>query len=1387
MRRRSSISSTQSHPRLETSHCRLEPTSDVRDTNTESLLTLDDRFLKKSRKSDSQINLLSRSYCFPNGEVFRPRNAPARRNKPQKLPHERERPIADAIPRSASMVLISSVNSAHSTAPLMHSGSYLTSLPSFNNLKVKLKQDLVLLIRNNKLDTPTNINIAAMAPPPQAPPKFQPRLFLLTNNRYAENSTNIVRLEPMLHNTLNETIVNGKNLSIGLNPSSLSNFNLNRSNSTTPQTSVSTTDNANDNISSHETERPVSLLTPSLEQIKESGSAEKPTDDPAANRPDDTLQAAACSPSEETVGLDSQVRNISSQFAASLHSRTPPSDASAFDSEDYASAESRKSEETDDRKHSSDLKSRSPTFDDESSPADTSTARVSVSEASISKQDELVDDLTFIPEETQTSPLEVEVDDTALSSNSEDRLNQQEDFSTPKAEQSDVSDYRESSGRELSPSDHHLEDNSPTDHQLKEDKLQDSEDSQSEDSQQNSQDYTQDTQDTTDTVHTFDAGADTTTMSSLKRSEMTSIADTTNYELPEPTIKLDPSPTQSFPDGIVNSSRVSSSVTATENPTDSMIAGSPNTFNSSEETPSPIFKDSTLDENPRSISTDSSKKGSLPSTTKDSPQVQSSPISKDSLPHRQYPKSMLDVGTTRPSTASFAQKDSNLIVLAKNQELVSEPNDITKRSDLIDEIPKTSGPAIPEGARKVVSLLGPADDDLKSVHHEFSKRKNIDLRLDLRSQSDTAVTATKINPNAPDLISENSYRYTPTDPAKRDLTNLGVLQTPTSPLPHSDSNQQISATPGSDFSFRPGEETLQRKLSDGIQVSEVYSQGQIEKLLTDDQKEVPPRGDLDFKGNDVKVHKRNTSSMSSLNSALQGRLPLRDLEAVRKPPSDINPPRSILQLQNRLSMLNVVNVDFDKSLPPSPERKNKYTGRFSLLGDPLASPSANSIPHKWPMSKENTPTDENFGNRTINEADGKWRSFKKVFKMFGSDTNLKSTKKSVKEQRSPERRAAKKSLMSSLRSSMMSNSTLSVNAQSLNNASEVAVNQSLPNRQLLDRPLLSTTRREDATFSSANLSKFAAKRKKFVKNLILGSAGHTDDLPSPVYSVRHGPETLDVPELERQPSTNYDLPNFEIGSDDFEDLLLKFDEVEQKAEQEMLVNPKSLNTLFLRDDELTKAQIVDQQKNDNQLSDESLPRKYSPESSEKELVSPGEEQIVTTNPPDEGDEIWVDPDAALSQMKLQDLIVELPSEQGEQRILLKKDGLAELLSDDNNRNLPSFLKHIKQFQDFSEVEIKVKDFDPTLSEKTVTNATLKGPILRSQPKLASNRNVEFSNTVFISETYPSHVYKRYNKSVTQYYLTEFAEVNRIKNELNAYKCHEMLVHEKSQMNTHFFY
>ncbi|RLV88871.1 hypothetical protein JA1_005448 [Spathaspora sp. JA1] len=136
--------------------------------------------------------------------------------------------------------------------------------------------------------------------------------------------------------------------------------------------------------------------------------------------------------------------------------------------------------------------------------------------------------------------------------------------------------------------------------------------------------------------------------------------------------------------------------------------------------------------------------------------------------------------------------------------------------------------------------------------------------------------------------------------------------------------------------------------------------------------------------------------------------------------------------------------------------------------------------------------------------------------------------------------------------------------------------------------------------------------------------------------------------------------------------------------------------------------------------------------------------------------------------------------------------LFNILDDQQRRQLPSHLKYIRQFSDFKSVEINMKRFEDLTSTTNNPDTTcLSNSILRKKQDPAVpplKKKVLFSNKIAINETFPAGVYKRFNKDITQYLFTDSrAEITRVKQELNHYKCNEMLVHESSQHNTHFFY
>lgn len=310
--------------------------------------------------------------------------------------------------------------------------------------------------------------------------------------------------------------------------------------------------------------------------------------------------------------------------------------------------------------------------------------------------------------------------------------------------------------------------------------------------------------------------------------------------------------------------------------------------------------------------------------------------------------------------------------------------------------------------------------------------------------------------------------------------------------------------------------------------------------------------------------------------------------------------------------------------------------------------------------------------------------------------------------------------------------------------------------------------------SSAIDQKKNYKRNGLLNRLIsnLKSTSELQKLKKP-----HLPEEM---AQSNRDSLAIDLPTFEVENDTFDDLLQKFEEVEKDAElglEAIVLKSKSLSDLFIKDDELTKDQIADQQRNDNHNSDDSLPQRVE-ENVSNESVNLSRKIYI-----------WLE-EEALNQIQSENLLTCFPKHATEQRFLLKAHDLWKTCQQDQSRSFPAFFKHVKQFLDYEEVEICVKDFD--LSSRLDmpvkrSNSNIASILIKPENQKREPKRVNFANSICITETFAPYMYKRYNKSVTHYYLTESEQINRIKNELNAYKCHEMLVHEKSQGNTHFFY
>ncbi|KAK6461157.1 hypothetical protein DFJ63DRAFT_314946 [Scheffersomyces coipomensis] len=337
------------------------------------------------------------------------------------------------------------------------------------------------------------------------------------------------------------------------------------------------------------------------------------------------------------------------------------------------------------------------------------------------------------------------------------------------------------------------------------------------------------------------------------------------------------------------------------------------------------------------------------------------------------------------------------------------------------------------------------------------------------------------------------------------------------------------------------------------------------------------------------------------------------------------------------------------------------------------------------------------------------------------------------------------------------------------------------------------------------------------------------------------------PPVPEKPLPVYDLtlPSIEHDTDDlFDDVMLTFDERLDGVQDsiltenglESLVKPvfpagglrpsKSssdsvINEPFLKDDELTSAQIKDAQIKDNSGNtkggsnangnrNSSIDDLYIDDnirflqsefnwsnlddSVNKENNSSGNEVEEDDNVSEEFKNTMTTSDDEANSSPP-------PSDRNEREtIVINNEQLYTIfhnLTDFQKRNLPPHLKYIKQFKDFQFVEINLSKFEEIPSIHTEDSEKRKSlPILKRRNNLpqfnvddnnSNKKKVLFSHKIEINETYAPDCYKRYNKAVTQYTLTEHSEISKIKNELNYYKCNEMLVHEKSQTNTHFFY
>lgn len=646
----------------------------------------------------------------------------------------------------------------------------------------------------------------------------------------------------------------------------------------------------------------------------------------------------------------------------------------------------------------------------------------------------------------------------------------------------------------------------------------------------------------------------------------------------------------------------------------------------------------------------------------------------------------------------------------------------------------------------------------------------------------------------------------------------------------------------------------------------------FDRFLNDKQVEVPPRGDVAVVGDKIRKHERSVSSISSFNSILHNDFesPNKSNALFSKSPRQNSPriPHSHSSSPEKGSPEKGLEADHknqigvgEKALPITPTE-----GQFPIHKDLPASPkNKTALPDTPPPninSVEEMGSEDHSSPTRVSEIDALHTSKLESMPLdsnMDKNESINANKTSMKKGSmldvvTAESKIPKKKPPSDLQEepfyktpldSIKTNNVPKVKSfRSLNGDTKLKKSSSTANFKAFLKKLFplpsasSSTSFESKSMynpkrsqtdvphetSSFNKPKKLNKGKRSFSFANLKQAGfksHTStDEPKPPMPPQKEEEeeeeavtNLKVLENEIIPQneslTITKLPTIERDDGLFEDMFTNFDERFNRANStKSKAATNSINELFIKDDELTRDQIEDQQKKDNnQISDDI--------DEDNDAKSTSSEPFSMAN----SDEIYIDDNIRYLQDELiwpvdndeftsiEDYSVlsrsgtvktrlnpENNEEQGEstvETIVVDNEqltGLFDNLSELQRRRLPIHLKHIGQFKDSKILEISIRKFEsiPDLSNLRIENKQLNS-ILKKLLRSSENKKVQFSNKISINETFSPDMYKRYNKSVTQYTLTESMEINKIKNELNTYKCNEMLVHEHSQNNTHFFY
>lgn len=389
-------------------------------------------------------------------------------------------------------------------------------------------------------------------------------------------------------------------------------------------------------------------------------------------------------------------------------------------------------------------------------------------------------------------------------------------------------------------------------------------------------------------------------------------------------------------------------------------------------------------------------------------------------------------------------------------------------------------------------------------------------------------------------------------------------------------------------------------------------------------------------------------------------------------------------------------------------------------------------------------------------------------------------------------------------------------------------------------PMLRGNSSSDGNSTSSSIPSGAFK-KKFSFSNFKSARTNNATVPEPLIKEADVAVPTIAAEFENSEDlTLTKLPTIETDANIFDDILTSFDEKLNSVE---VAKPSFINEPFLKDDELTRDQIEDQQMQDIlQSTDGSLESLPLDVEFVPRLAIPSHRASIRHSRHN-SDELYIDDNirylqseliwpvdnesidklSVLTKIRSQEVeyvpapdpevvVSEQQVEDDSQTLIIDNEQLTNFfnnLTPQQRTRLPIHLKYIRQFKDFKTMEIKITKFDQfwmDYDQKTPVEPSIYTSILKKRSPVNSHTNslssnsssstaasalhgkkVVFSNKISVNETFPPDMYRRYNKSVTQYTLTEPVQIHMIKNELNTYKCNEMLVHEKSQNNTHFFY